>query len=504
MLNLLAFIFPIVAGASLYIRYRKEDKVPTLPYIISILVTDVLGVLSMLYSKPITLFALSPRVSFMFGMDVIGRWFMSAVLLLYTFTLFYAFIYMKIEENIPSFMAFYFVSLGALMAVCSSANLVTIYFAFELTTLSTVPLVLHEQTKEAVAAGLKYLFYSIGGALLGLLGVFFLYSYAGNNVEFIKGGVLDMTKISGNETVLLIAFFLAIIGYGTKAGMYPMHGWLPTAHPIAPAPASALLSGIIAKSGVLVIIRFVFYSVGADFLRGTWVQYAWICIALLTIFMGSMMAFKEEVLKKRLAYSTISQISYVMLGMALLTQEGLQGSLLHVMQHAASKACLFLCAGAFIYLYGKRKIGELKGIGKSSPIILWCLFFAAMSLVGIPPMGGFASKWHLAQAALNAHMGFVSFLSPVILLISALLTAGYLFPMVIDGFFPGEKNHHGHGNDNEGHKDRRIEERKNKSGEKRFELAPKMMWIPLVLLMTISLAIGVFGNTLAELFGGIV
>ena len=217
-----------------------------------------------------------------------------------------------------------------------------------------------------------------------------------------------------------------------------------------------------------------------------------------------MMAFKEEVLKKRLAYSTISQISYVMLGMALLTQEGLQGSLLQVMQHASAKACLFLCAGAFIYLYGKRKVGELKGIGKTSPIILWCFFFAAMSLVGIPPMGGFTSKWHLAQAALNSGLGFLSVLAPIVLLISALLTAGYLFPIVIDGFFPGGLGHgHGHGDKHE----EVAEEEQDKNEEtsqKTFELAPYLMWIPLVGLILISLVIGIFGNSLIGVFGGIV
>lgn len=499
MLYVVAIAFPIIWGTITFLKYRREENWPRGPYVFGILVTDILALLAMLSGKAITLFTLSPKVSFAFAMDPIGKWFLAAVLLLYSFTLFYAFVYLKIEEHIPTFLAFYFISLGALIAVCSSANLVTIYFAFELTTLTTVPLVLHEQTKEAVAAGMKYLFYSIGGALLGLLGVFFLYTYASDPSTFVAGGVLDMAKAAGHEKVLLIAFFLAILGYGTKAGMYPMHGWLPTAHPIAPAPASALLSGIIAKSGVLVILRFVFYSVGADFLRGTWVQYAWIVIALLTIFMGSMMAFGEKILKKRLAYSTISQISYVMLGMALLTQEGLQGALLQMMQHAASKACLFLCAGAFIYLYKKRDVRELKGIGKTSPIILWCFFFAGMSLVGIPPMGGFTSKWHLAQAALNSGLGALSVVAPVILLISALLTAGYLFPIVIDGFFPGHEEGHGHGHHGESTK----AESEKKEGEP-FEKAPAMMWLPLVGLLLISLVIGLFGNSLVAMFGGIV
>ena len=502
MLMLFAIIFPIVCGIVPYFLYRNAERSNHAIYTVGILITDALALLAAFSGGSISLFSLSPKVTFAFSFDNIGRWFLVAVLLLYTLTLFYAYVYMRIEEHEATFFAFYFVSLGALIAVCAADNLVTGYLAFELTTLSTVPLVLHEQTKEAVAAGLKYLFYSIGGALLGLLGVFVVYHFSVDTVRFVPGGILDMTKVAGHEPMLLVVCFLAILGYGTKAGMYPMHGWLPTAHPIAPAPASALLSGIIAKSGVLVIIRFVFYSVGADFLRGTWVQYAWIGIALLTVFMGSMMAYREKVLKKRLAYSTISQISYVMVGLALLTQEGLGGSLLQVMQHAASKACLFLCAGAFIYLYNKRNVDDLRGIGKTMPIVLWCFTFAAMSLVGIPPMGGFTSKWHLALAALNGNIGFLSVLAPVVLLISALLTAGYLFPIMINGFFPGGAHGHGHGSHDGTAPEAPAENKEESHGAK--EATPKMMWIPLIGFCLISLFIGLFGHSLLGLFGGIV
>ena len=498
MLILLSIIFPIVCGILLYFRNRNKEPGGHAVYAAGILITDALALAAAFSGQRLSLFTLSPKVNFAFAFDSVGRWFLVAVLLLYTLTLFYAFMYLRIEEREATFLAFYFVSLGALISVCASDNLVTAYLGFELTTLSTVPLVLHEQTKDAVAAGLKYLFYSIGGALLGLLGVFVVYHFAGESVAFVPGGILDAVRVAGHEGTLRVACFLAILGYGTKAGMYPMHGWLPTAHPIAPAPASALLSGIIAKSGVLVIIRFVFYSVGPELIRGTWVQYAWIGIALVTVFMGSMMAFQEKVLKKRLAYSTISQISYVMVGLALLTQDGLNGSLLQVMQHAASKACLFLCAGAFIYLYNKRRVEELAGIGKTMPVVLWCFTFAAMSLVGIPPMGGFTSKWHLALASLHADVGFLSILAPVVLLISALLTAGYLFPIMINGFFPpGEHAGHGHGADHEEHGEAGEQERVQ-------EETPHMMWIPLIGLCLITLFVGLFGNSLLGLFGGIV
>lgn len=497
MLILLSILFPVLAGIILYIRNVHKQHEGHGLYTAALLITDALAVLAALYSGPVSLFRLSAKVEISFSYDRIGIWFLIAVLILYTCTLFYSFVYMRIEERDSSFFAFYFISLGALIAVCSADNLVTIYFAFEITTLSTVPLVLHEQTKAAVAAGLKYLFYSIGGALLGLLGVFFVYFYAASDASFVPGGVLDPAKTAGMEPVMLVVFFLAIIGYGTKAGMYPMHGWLPTAHPIAPAPASALLSGIIAKSGILVIIRFVFYSVGADFLRGTWVQTAWMCLSMLTVFMGSMMAFREPVLKKRLAYSTISQISYVMLGLSLMTNEGLEGGLLQVMAHASAKACLFLCAGAFIYRYGLRDVRQLRGIGRTMPVVLWCFTIAAMSLVGIPPMGGFTSKWHLALAALNSGTGAFSVLAPVILLISALLTAGYLFPIMINGFFPGEEET---AVDVEGDVELDIDNDEHLS----IDATPRMMWIPLICLCAASLAVGLFGNTLLSFFGGIV
>ena len=497
MLILLSILFPVAAGIILYMRNVHREKEGHGLYTAAMLITDALAILAVRYGGAVTLFRLSDMVKISFSFDRIGVWFLAAVLLLYTCVLFYSFVYMRIEERDASFFAFYFISLGALIAVCSADNLVTIYFAFEITTLSTVPLVLHEQTKAAVAAGLKYLFYSIGGALLGLLGVFFVYYHAAGEATFVPGGVLDPAKTAGMENTMYIVFFLAILGYATKAGMYPMHGWLPTAHPIAPAPASALLSGIIAKSGVLVIIRFVFYSVGADFLRGTWVQTAWMCLCMLTVFMGSMMAFREHNLKKRLAYSTISQISYVLLGLSLLTDDGLGGSLLQVMAHASAKACLFLCAGAFIYRYGLRDVRQLRGIGRTMPVVLWCLTIAAMSLVGIPPMGGFTAKWHLALASLNSGMGILGILAPVILIISALLTAGYLFPIMIDGFFPGEEET---AVDVEGDVELDIDNDEHLS----IEATPRMMWIPLICLCAASLAVGLFGNSIVSFFGGIV
>ena len=473
MLLLLAVLFPMFAGPAVCIRPAGKESSQNLRYAILILLSDLLGILSILYGEPVTLFSMTEKAEMTLALDDFGRLTLSAVLILYTAVCFYAFEYMKTEERVPVFFGFYFISLGALMAVCMSGNLVTLYFCFELATLSTVPLVLHEMTRESVAAGMKYLFYSIAGALMGLLAVFFVYSFSSGSGRFVMGGFLDPALLAGHENIFLAVMFVGILGFGTKAGMYPMHGWLPTAHPIAPAPASALLSGIIAKAGIIAIIRLVYYSAGAELLRGTWVQKAWMILAMVTILMGSTCAFREKVMKKRLAFSTVSQISYIMLGLSVLSEEGLKGGILHLMSHAASKGCLFLVAGIFICKLGKRKVSELRGVGKQMPVTMWCFMIASLSLVGIPPMGGFTSKWVLAQAAIGDGMGIFAILPPVVLLISALLTAGYLFPVAIDAFFPGHDF--------------------DASGLEKCEPS-FLMTVPLMALCLCALIVGVFGT----------
>ena len=480
-------LVPIIAGIIISVL-RMEDRARHPWYAGTIIVTDILGIMAVVSGSSLRLFSFAEGIDLYFEIDAIGKFFMVMVMILYTCVIFYAFEYMQMEERENVFFAFFIVSFGALLAVCMAGNLVTMYLCFEMATLTSMPLVLHEMTKDAVNAALKYLFYSIGGALLGLLAVFFVSYYSGE-AHFVFGGVLDAARASANEKVLLFVIFLGIIGFGTKAGMYPMHGWLPTAHPIAPAPASALLSGIIAKAGVIAIIRLVYFSVGPDFIRGTWVQYAWMTLCMLTIFMGSMMAFREKVTKKRLAYSTISQISYINLGLSLLSLEGLRGGLLHVAAHAASKGCLFLCAGVFIYKLGKRRVSELRGIGRLMPITMWCFLIASLSLVGIPPMGGFTSKWHIALAAIGDGMGVYAVLPPVILLISALLTAGYLLPVVVDAFFPGH-DEEGHGE----HTKKKAEEPASGSRE-----PTPLMWVPMIVLCLTALLVGVFGTNLVTM-----
>ena len=368
--------------------------------------------------------------------DPLSRFFALFFTVMWTVPVFYAFHYMEHEGHEKRYYMFYLFTLSALNALAFSGTMVTMYLSFELMTLLSVALVLHEMTGDAIAAGMKYLMYSIAGATMGLMGIFFLVPNTLSPV-FTPGGSLNTGALTVSPGTLMIILFITVLGFGAKAGLFPLHAWLPTAHPIAPAPASAVLSGVITKAGVLCILRILFYVTGPDFIRGTWVQYALCGTALATVFMGSMMAFRTDLFKKRLAYSTVSQVSYVLLGVFLLNPTAMTGSLLHVVFHSAIKTCLFLAAGAVIHQTGKTKVSELEGIGKQMPVSIWCFTLASVGLIGIPPTGGFISKWNLAQGALDSGLPVLSWLAPAVLLLSALLTAGYLLPVTIHGFFPG-------------------------------------------------------------------
>ena len=436
---LLPILFPIVAGILLLTVIHYRTRKALLAFVGTVLlVTGALAAYCIFFvQEDLTAFYLTKTLPIYFHMDSIGRLFASLVTIVWILAGFFSFEYMKHEEQEKRYFGFYLIVYGVLLGLDFSGNLITMYFFYELMTLVSMPLVLHAQTREAVMAGLKYLFYSFAGAYMSLAGIYFIYRY-GTTLTFTSGGVMERAVLQENQTLFLVVTMLMLIGFGVKAGMFPMHAWLPTAHPVAPGPASAVLSGIIVKSGVLAIVRVVYQIIGPQFLRGTWVQMAWMALTLLTVFMGSLLAFREPVLKKRFAYSTVSQISYILFGLSVMNAEAMTGALLHVAAHAFIKVALFLCAAAIIYQTGCKRVEELRGIGKGMPITLWCYTIVSLGLIGIPPTSGFISKWHLAVGALESGIPVFSWLGPVILLVSALLTAGYLLPITMRGFFPGE------------------------------------------------------------------
>ena len=438
-LLLLPVFFPITAGLFTAVFFRAKDRRKAMTVLVSVsLVLELLLTLLCLMRPDgfLSLWRLTDTLEIAFAVDSMSRIFSGLAAAVWLLVGIFAFSYMKEEDHQELFFGFYLMVEGSLAAQCFAANLVTYYVSFELMTLTSLPLVLQERTKEAIMAGLKYLFYSVAGAFMALFGIFFLAGFGGIGT-FAPGGILDGTKVVGHEGLLLASSFLMILGFGTKAGMFPLHGWLPTAHPEAPAPASAVLSGVITKMGVLAIIRTVYYVVGPDYLKGSWVQTVWMTLALITVFIGSMLAYCEKVMKKRLAYSTVSQVSYILFGLSLFNKTAFIGAIAHVIFHSLVKNTLFLGAGAIIHQTGKRLMTELRGIGKEMPVVIWCFTLVSITLVGIPPTSGFVSKWYLATGALASGTGVFSWLGPVVLLISALLTAGYLLPVTIHGFFPG-------------------------------------------------------------------
>jgi multicomponent Na+:H+ antiporter subunit D len=481
---LLPVLLPVLAGILLPLLPVLQEKKPRQIYVAAVLVLNLAFFVSQIIGedKNLLLFQLTDALPVVFQVDGLSRLFGGIVSVMWLASGIFSFEYMNHEKNHTRYYSFFLISLGVLIGLGFAGNYLTMYFFFELMTLLTMPLVLHSGTKEAIAAGIKYMLYSIFGASMGLLGLFFLSRY-GTTLAFVPGGVLDTGLVKGHEGLLLTVFFLVVVGFGAKAGMFPLHAWLPTAHPVAPAPASSVLSGVITKAGVLAIIRVIYYQAGVGFLAGTWVQTAWLILALITVFMGSMMAYKEKLLKKRLAYSTVSQVSYVLFGVFLMNATAMTGALLHVVFHSVIKDVLFLCAGAIIYKTQKVEVGQLRGIGKEMPVVMWCFTLVSLGLIGIPPLCGFVSKWYLAMGSLESGISVIDWLGPVILLISALLTAGYLFSITIKGFFPGEGY------------DYAALEKKEPS---------RFMTVPLVVLTTAAVLFGIYPKPLMDFIQTIV
>ena len=431
-------VFPVVAGGILPLLGLGRGRNKRRSYVAAVAGLNVVFVFIAITqtNSQLRLFHITDTVYMLLRVDDLSRLFLVLASLLWLLVTFYAFEYIEREGKEIRFFTFFLITLGVIMGICMAGNFFTLYLFYELMTLATYPLVIHLETPQAMKAGTKYLMYSFFGASLALVAFVFT-AHFGITTNFTAGGVLDPAKLAGNEQLLYVIFLLSFIGFGCKAGMWPLHAWVPVAHPVAPAPASALLSGIITKAGVLAIIRVTYFIFGADFVYGSWVQTLLMAMTLLTVFVGSMLAYKEKLLKRRLAYSTISQVSYVLFGFTILSQTGFLGSMLHIVFHAVIKSVLFLAVGAIIHKTGKTYVYELKGIGKAMPVTMWCFTLASVALVGIPPTAGVVSKWSLAMGGITSNHPVLGAVGAGLLLVSALLTGGYLIPIFANAFFPG-------------------------------------------------------------------
>lgn len=381
-----------------------------------------------------TVFKFTGNLSITLHMDGLAGIFAGMVALLWPLALLYSFEYMKHEGREKIFFMFYLMTYGVTLGIATGANILTLYFFYELLTLVTTPLVLHTLKREAVLASRTYLYYSLGGAAFAFIGMIFIIVY-GNTSDFVFGGVMNASSFHGNINLLLLIYVLAFMGFGVKAAIFPLCGWLPKAG-AAPTPVTALLHAVaVVKSGAFAIMRLTYYSFGTDFLRGTWAQYLVMTFTIITIVYGCSMALKERHLKRRLAYSTISNLSYILFGVTIMTPLGLVGALTHMVCHAVMKICSFFCAGAVIYKTERNYVFELDGLGKKMPKIFGIFTVSAFALMGVPGLAGFASKFQLAKAAVESG-NVLAYIGVGGLLISAILTAIYMLSITMRAFFP--------------------------------------------------------------------
>ena len=431
MLMICAVFLPLVAGALLPL-FRFESRKARSVYVETFVILTSLLALSVLVrgGERVRLFSLTDSMTVELALDGLGRVFTGIVAFLWPLATLYAFEYMEHEGGENTFFCFYTMTYGVTLGISMAANYETLYVFYELLTLVTLPLVCHSADSAAMAAGRKYLYYSLTGAALAFIGLMFIDAY-GATSDFVLGGVLGAA--TGHETLLRVVFVLAFLGFGVKAAVFPFHGWLPAAS-VAPTPVTALLHAVaVVKAGVFAIMRVSFYSFGPALLRGTFAQVIPLALAVITIVYGSAMAVKEQHIKRRLAYSTISNLSYIVFGAMLLTPAGLSASLMHMVFHALMKIILFFCAGAIMVKAEKHYVQEIRGFGQVMPFTFAVFTVAALSLIGIPPLAGFISKWNLAGAAF-AQGGALALTGVCALLVSAVLTAIYTMGVVLPAY----------------------------------------------------------------------
>ena len=434
LLPLWAVIIPILGA--LFINRIPEDwvKVRNLVAVFTAIANFlvVASILPMILGGSLVEFTLVrfvPGLELFFRIDPLGIIFAFTASLLWIFAVIYSIGYMSRQPAQRRFFTFFIISMSATMGVAFSGNLFTMYIFFEYLTLCTYPLVVHSQTEEATKSGIKYIAYCFGGGGLILFGLIILQGLA-HNSSFVPGGILSAT-MGEPRVLLIIVFFMLILGFGTKGAIMPLHSWLPAAM-VAPAPVSALLHAVaVVKSGIFGMTRVLYFVYGPDMLVHLNVINYLAVLVCFTIIAASVLALRQNVFKLRLAYSTIGQLGYITLGALMLTPIGLLGGVIHIVNHALMKIVLFFCAGAIIRVTGKTRIDELKGVGKRMPLTMLSFAVAGLGLIGILPINGYISKMYLLTGALQSDRIIFVF----ILLLSSILNSMYYLPIIVNAFF---------------------------------------------------------------------
>ncbi|MGG6892707.1 monovalent cation/H+ antiporter subunit D family protein [Rhizobium sp. BR 315] len=379
------------------------------------------------------LFEILPGIDFAFRADALGMVFATVSSLLWIVAAIYSIGYMRhLNEHAQTrFFACFATSLAAAVGGAFAANLFTLVIFYEALSLVTYPLVYHHEDEEGWIGARKYLVYLMGASKSVLLAALALtYSIAGS-LDFRQGGLL--AGVNASTGLLTVVYFCYLFGFA-KAAVMPIHAWLPAAM-VAPTPVSALLHAVaVVKMGVFCLLRVVFHVFGVKLVGELGLGIATAYLVSFTILMASVYALTRDDLKARLAYSTVSQLSYIVLGAVLLSPVAMVGGIIHIAAHAFSKITLFFCAGSIYCASGKRNISDMAGIGRRLPWTMGAFFVASLSMIGVPPTAGFVSKWYLTLGSVEA--GQIAFL--VVLLASSILNAAYFLPVSYAAFFGTE------------------------------------------------------------------
>jgi len=430
----LSIVLPLLASLAIVATGHnpnlREGVTITTCLILIYLVVNLYQGLSLGATISVFWWELLPGLTISFDIEPLGMLFALVASFLWLVTTCYAIGYMRShrEKNQTRFYLFFAVAMSAVMAIAFSANLFTLFVFYEVLTLSTYPLVTHAGTEEAKKGGRVYL-----GILLSTSILFFLLAivstwFVTGTLDFKLGGIFsaDVDKVIAGTLLVLFIF-----GIG-KAAIMPFHRWLPAAM-VAPTPVSAFLHAVaVVKAGVFTIVKVCVFIFGLDLLSVLPITQFLLYLAGLSVLLASLIAMRQDNLKARLAYSTVSQLGYITIGALLATSSGVIGSSMHIAMHAFGKITLFFCAGAILVTLHKSKISEMRGIGLKMPLTMIAFFIASLSIIGVPPAGGTWSKWFLMMATIETEQ----WLLMVILMLSSLLNIAYLLPISFHAFFP--------------------------------------------------------------------
>ena len=435
---LISVLFPILSGLCLLLSKTDNRAFRERWVIGTAVITAALGITAVLtgYGGRLDMVWFTKHLSLSFKADGLAAVFAVMVSVLWVIASFYALEYMKHEGAETRFFGFFLASFGVTLGVAFSANIVTMYLFYELLTLATLPLVMHAMNGKARYAGKTYILYSMTGAGLGFVSMIFILYYGSG--EFILGGNLNIARLAGSENVMQMFFVLGFFGFGVKAAIFPFHGWLLDAS-VAPTPVTALLHAVaVVKSGVFAVMRLTYYCFGGENLFGTWAQAVVVCAAAFTLMYGSANGLRTPHFKRRLAYSTVSNLSYILVGVGMMSPAGLVAAVAHMLFHAVNKITLFFGCGAVYYKTHREYVYELPYIAKEMPVIMATFAVTALSLMGVPPLCGFTSKWLLGTAAMGTGLT-IGWIAAGALIVSALLTALYMMSILFAAYAPSSR-----------------------------------------------------------------